>query len=148
MAADNPLDHLDRLVGGEWHFAGGSIENPPVKFHTYDWGLPGGTIISNSFSAEGRQVAQALWYWHPGEQTLRALGVTHFEEAPSLFNYTSIQVSEETMTCKLEAQAGPEVERYTEEWRFPSQDEYHWKLLAETPAGPQEVMRAVFRRER
>jgi hypothetical protein len=129
MAADNPLTRLDRLVGGEWHYAEGSIENPPVKFHTYRWGLPGGTIISNSFSSEDQQVAQALWYWHPGARMLRALGVTHLEAALSLFNYISIQVTEETMTCKVEAQTGGEVERYAEEWRFSGKDEYHWNIL-------------------
>lgn len=51
------------------------------------------------------------------------------------------------MITKLEAQAGGEVEHYTEEWKFPNKDEYQWKLFAESPDGPQEVMNATFRRK-
>lgn len=91
MTADNPLDALERLAGGEWHYAEGSIEKPPIKYHSYNWGLPGVTVLSGSFSPEGKQVAQALWYWHPGEKVIKALGITHLRRNPARFIFQALR---------------------------------------------------------
>ncbi len=136
------MSWLDRLVGGRWVLGD--------TYQTFEWDLDRRTLRARSFiTAEGteKQVASGMWYWHPGEQAVRAL-FTAIDMPVSLFEY-STRFEGETMVSEVHTwdDAGTPT-RYRETWEFVTPDRFEWTLFEPHGDDYKIVMGGTYERRR
>jgi hypothetical protein len=141
LPTDHPLAPFERLVGGEWHLDG--------SYQVFEWGVGRHSVRSRSYDLlDGvpRLLAEGMWYWHPGEETIRGV-FTAIEMPAVLFDYTTT-FQENKMVNRLRTYgvAGGE-QAYLETWDFTDDSSFVWKLLVETAEGVQEVMKGTYTRK-
>ena len=146
-AKDNPLNGLQRLVGGRWYY--NAPEDAPLSYHSYESKMGGKFIVSKSYAVgdEGETlISQSMWYWNPTEGKIKAVTVAQ-GMGIDVFEYTGVKVQGDIMTCDLIAHSDQGSSEYVETWEFPDDDHYDWALLAKSPEGLQKVMDSSFERK-
>jgi hypothetical protein len=118
------------------------------SYSEYEWGLGRRSVVTRSYfvvEGEAKLVSEGFWFWHPGEKAIKG-AFTAIDMPVVFFDYT-VRFEGDTMIADLVAYdpAGNE-SSYTETWEFTDDTHYIWKLLAESPDGPQEVMGGTFER--
>ncbi|MCH9646958.1 MAG: hypothetical protein K0U98_01900 [Deltaproteobacteria bacterium] len=131
---ENPLSPFGRLVGGKWKIS--------LLTHEFEWGIGQQSVFARSYDEAGELAAEARWFWHPEEKTIRGYSVgakgntlaemtTHFEG--------------DTLINELEL-INPDGERtaYTGHWVFTDEDHYDWTLFTHGPESAKtEAMKAT-----
>ena len=142
----NPLESLERLMGGDWHYLGGNVEDNPLAYHRFEWGPGQNSILSRSYDTDGEIVSQGFWYYHPGDDAVKGVGASAGHEGVKLFEYTQVTVEDDVMHCDLTAHGDRGATLFAEEWTFIDDDHYDWRLLLKAQEEDQEVMTARFER--
>ena len=139
MAGDNPLAPFDPIVG-RWE-SGDS-------YHLIEWGVGEKVVFSRSYSVvdgADQLVSEGWWLWHPATKAIQGTAVavgmpfdllemeTRFEEGNLVSDLVGVA-------------ADGSRQDYRETWEFTDDTHYVWKLLSETPDGPQEVMSGTYAR--
>lgn len=148
MQEITPFAQLQRLLAGEWHFVSGTLDDPPIRVHRYEVGQEGALLMLRSFDRAGagaRQVATALWYWHPVEGVIKSLGIASFEADTSLYECSRVEVDGNQVRCEQTTSGAQGQRDYIEEWQFEGR-RYDWTLYAVTPEGPQPLFSTTFER--
>lgn len=136
----NPLAPFERLIGGKWHLDG--------SYHEFEWGLGRQSVTTRSYfiiEGEPKLVSEGTWFWHPGEKQIKG-AFTAIDMPVVFFDYT-VRFEGDKMVSDLvafDAEGNETV--YVETWEFTDATHYVWKLLSETPDGPQEVMGGTYAR--
>lgn len=141
----NPLAPLARLVGGRWVYISGSMEKPPLAYHTYEWGAGQTAIHSRSLTEGGDVMVEGLWYWHPHDQAIKAIALGPMM-GHSLFQYERLDFDGDRLTTVMHTFSPEGQNTFSETWDF-SGDAYDWTLYAVTPEGKQPISNAHFERQ-
>lgn len=137
----NPLDPFEQLIGGKWHLGDSSYQE-------FEWGVGRRSVKARSYfvvDGEAQLVSEGIWYWHPGEQTIK--GTFTAKDMPFwLFDYTT-RFEEDSMLSELAAYTGDgKLLAYTERIEFLDANRYEWTLFAVTPEGPEREMGGTYAR--
>ncbi len=134
----SPMAGFDRLIGGEWQIS--------ILRHRFAWGIGQHTVFSRSYDHEGKFVAEARWFWHPGEKVIKGYSIdatgksfaemtTHFE-GDTMSNFLEIVNPDGTMSS------------YTGKWVFTDDNHYDWTLFSHGADGEKtQAMQATASRE-
>lgn len=136
----NPMQAFEQLIGGEWHLDG--------SYQVFEWGPGRQSVRSRSYflvEGEAKLVSEGMWYWHPGEGTIK--GIFSAVDMPvALFEYVT-RFEGNTMRSDLRTFSSDGTEEvFVETFEFTDDSHYVWKLLQDTPDGPTEIMSGTYSR--
>jgi len=138
--AGNPLAPFERLIGGQWHLDG--------SYQEFEWGVGQRSVRSRSLylvEGEPKLVAEGIWFWHSGEERIKGV-FTAIDMPVAFFDYTT-RFEGNTMVSDLRSyDVNGDESVYSETWEFIDETHYVWKLMKDTPEGPQEVMGGTYSR--
>lgn len=138
--AQTPWSRLSRLAGGEWIASG---EGAPPNFHRFWFGPGQQSIWSHTRNAERLQVypkSEAVFFWHPGEERLRALSVS---DGGLVFDQV-LRWQGEILETELEYYVADNKVEFASRWEFDGEKAYDWSLFAKTPQGLSKSMSVRF----
>ncbi len=136
-ATENPMTGFERLVGGEWDIS--------ILSHRFQWGIGHHTVLAKSYDKAGNLAAEARWFWHPGEQTIKGYSI---DASGGSFAEMTTRFEGDTLINTLETITPEGTAAYTGRWVFTDSDHYDWTLFAIGPDGEEkEMMTATATRE-
>jgi len=136
--AESPMAAFGRLVGGEWQIS--------ILSHRFEWGIGHQTVLARSYDGEGNLAAEARWFWHPGEESIKGYSI---DATGKSFAEMTTRFEDDTMINVLET-VSPDgtTSVYTGRWVFTDRDHYDWTLFRHGADGEKtEVMQATAARE-
>jgi len=123
-AAQNPLEPVARLVGGEWRgqFKLPNSDSLSIR-NVFEWGLGGRILKARYYAvADGveRQVYEGIWSWHPTEAK-----IIFFEySAGGSLVAGAVEPVEGGLALAWTDYSNKSVKQYRETFRFPDNDHY------------------------
>ena len=138
--AAGPLAPFERLIG-RWH-----LEDSHQEFV---WGVGRQSVRARSYfvvDGESRLVSEGMWFWHPGEESVRGV-VTAIDMPVTFFDYTT-RFEDDRMVSELTSyDADGKASQYVETFGFVDDSQYEWTLFTKTDEGLQKVMGGLFTRQ-
>jgi hypothetical protein len=131
-----------RWIGGEWHMQG--------TIHTFEWGLDRRSVRFQTWfevAGERTHVAEGVWFWHPGERSIR--GYFTAVDSPADFVEATTLLTVDRMVSDLlahTADGGRTQQRET--WEFDGDDRCEWALFVRHDDHFEKAQGGVFERRR
>ncbi|MCR9132306.1 MAG: hypothetical protein NXI08_07025 [bacterium] len=139
---DNPLQHFEFLVGGEWR--------TPTTLQTFEWGVGKQSIHSKLYIINGADTTlngEITWFWHPGMQTIKGYG-NLLNEHINFFDYSTEFTDPRRMNNSIVGYGGSaEGVNIIESLEFIGEDKYRWTMYNRVLDQLQPAMSAMFTRE-
>jgi hypothetical protein len=137
-ATVNPLAGFEQLVGGAWHLDG--------SYQVFEWGLERRIVRATSYVVTGSdtsQVAEGMWFWHPGDRTVRGI-VTAINMPVEFFDYTT-RFEGKALIHDLTSY-GNMGDTYVERWELTDEDHDEWTLFRMDDGELERLMGGTFER--
>ena len=138
----NPLQPLEKLVGGKWHTEG--------SYQTFEWGVGKLSIIGKGFTSSregGKLVSEGAWYYHPGDERVKGF-FTAVEMPVEFFDYTSTTFEENKIMSDIIAYSKNGAgSKFYEEFEFTGDAEYVWRLFVVQGENKSKMMESIYKRK-
>lgn len=140
--AENPLQHFEFLVGGEWR--------TPTTLQTFEWGVGKQSIHSKLFIINGADTTlngEITWFWHPGMKTIKGYG-NLLNQHINFFDYSTEFTDPRRMNNSIIGYGGSaEGVNIIESLEFIGTDKYRWTMYNRVLDELKPAMSAMFTRE-